>query len=166
MKMLMIRSAALALLVALSMFAAACGQEQAGKEPTGVAGEDVTGTASVDTVATQTSPTSPDSPGGTAVVPEVESGAPVAVVIEDGRIVVPEKVGPGPLVMTVKNSGAAQHNLAVEGPNNVAKELPMALEPGQEGSMEIVLAAGQYRAYCPILNHHAEGENVTFTVAP
>jgi hypothetical protein len=150
--------------MALAMIASsACSREPAEISDPGLG--TTTSATSLDAQATGTNPASPASPGGTAVVPEVESGVPIAVTLQDNTLGVQTSIPPGPVVFTVQNSGTQQHSLAVEG-ENIARQLDPKLDPGQSGSMEITLVAGQtYRVYCPILDHATNGEQVDVQVA-
>lgn len=113
--------------------------------------------------ATETNPASPESPGGTAIVPEVESGVPVAVTLEDNRLGIPTTIAPGPVVFSVKNAGTGQHSLAIEG-QQIAVQLEPRLDPGQAGTLDVTLKEGTYRAYCPVLDHGTKGESVQVEV--
>lgn len=114
---------------------------------------------------TETNPTSPDSPGGTAVVPEVESGQPIAVVLHDGNIGFPATLVPGPAVLNVQNSGTMQHSLSVEQGGGAVVTLDVPLDQGQTGSKEVVFAEGTARVFCPVLDHANKGESVEVKIA-
>ena len=56
----------------------------------------------------------------------------------------------GRVTFKVKNDGATQHNLEVEGPNGET-ELPKNLDPGQSGTLTVDLSKpGKYEWYCPV----------------
>jgi hypothetical protein len=116
--------------------------------------------------AVETSPAGPDSPGGAAAVPEVESGHPIAVTLQENSIGISTTIPPGPIVFTAMNGGTEQHSLAVEQQGGIAQRLNTPLEPGQSGSMEVVLQPGPARAFCPILEHASRGESVDIQVSP
>jgi hypothetical protein len=107
----------------------------------------------------------PASPGGTAVVPDVEAGSTVLVTIEDGRILVdnPDQVPAGPAVFTVTNAGSAVHSLMVEG-DGMNKALPENLAVRATASLDGRLSAGNYTLYCPILDHREKGEATTLII--
>lgn len=115
---------------------------------------------------TQTeSATAPGSPGGTALVPSVESGATVPVMISDGRIAIDTNVPAGAVVLNVTNSGSAAHDLSVEG-EGVSLTLGGPLEANQQKTLELTLEPGkEYTVYCPLLDHRTKGEETKFTAA-
>jgi hypothetical protein len=140
----------------------ACSRERAEITDPGLG--TTTAATALDAQVTETNPASPASPAGTAVVPEVESGVPVAVTLQDNTLGIQTSIPPGPVVFTVQNSGTQQHSLAIEG-ENVSRQLDPKLDAGQSGSMEITLVAGQtYRVYCPVLDHATKGEQVDVQV--
>jgi hypothetical protein len=109
----------------------------------------------------------PGSPGGTALVPEVESGSTVLVTIQDGRMLVanPDQIPAGPVVFTFKNSGSAVHSAFIEG-EGFNRALHDNLAAGAEASLDGNLTAAKYIIYCPILDHRQKGEAVELTIKP
>lgn len=157
-------------LLAVLLFAAiACRQETAEEKKTTWLGTpnptDSSTTTAGDTAATA-SATHPGSPGGAAVVPEVDAGTTVLVMLNDNSIAVQQQnIPPGPAVLTVENRGTATHNLFIEGPGvSRAADSPIAAKGS--ATVEVNFAAGTYVLYCPIADHRQKGEQVQVTVAP
>jgi hypothetical protein len=97
-------------------------------------------------------------------IAETEAGATLVVILEDNTIGMPtEDIAPGPVVFTVRNAGQQLHAFALEGPG-VAVRTQDNLANGQEATLEAVLAAGAYKAWCP-LHETSTGEVVQFQVA-
>ena len=147
----------LAVLIAVIVLLAGCGGEEPQKIDSAV--------LSTDPPETETNPASPDSPGGTSVVPEVESGQPLAVVLHDGNIGFPATLVPGPAVLNVLNSGTMQHSLSVEQTGGAIVTLDVPLDEGQSGSKEVVFAEGTARVFCPVLDHADKGESLEVKIA-
>ena len=137
------------MLMAVMIFAA-CAQES---------GEDATVVA--DTVNPVTAPfdTRPD-------VALTEAGATAIVVLGDGTIGMPTgKLGPGPVVFTLQNTGTLLHTLSIQGAGEdaVSAVLNDPLDAGEESSLQIDLVPGTYVAWCS-LHPDEPGERVEFTV--
>ncbi|HEX2061541.1 MAG TPA: hypothetical protein VHK90_12440 [Thermoanaerobaculia bacterium] len=143
------------------MFLAACREEGKEKDETWMgASTDTSGTASETASATH-----PGSPGGTAVVPDVDTGTTVLVLMEDNSIAVREQaIPPGPAVLTIENRGSEVHNLFVEG-EGISRAADNPVPEGQSATMDVVFRPGTYTLYCPILDHRTKGEEVTITIA-
>ena len=127
--------------------------------------ETVTDTAAtaVDTAATE-SATHPASPGGEALVPDVDSGTTVLVMLSDGSIAVREQtIPPGPAILTVENRGTGVHNLFVEG-EGISRAAGDNIAAGGSATVDVNFKAGTYTMYCPVLDHREKGEQVTVTV--
>lgn len=111
------------------------------------------------------SATHPASPGGTAVVPSVDAGTTLVVVLENGSIGIQEQsIPPGVAVMTVENRGTEVHNLFVEG-EQISRAAGDPIPAGGSTTFEVVLRPGKYLLYCPILDHRERGEYREITVA-
>lgn len=94
--------------------------------------------------------------------PETESGATLAVVLEDNTIGLPAQIPAGPVVLTVRNAGQQLHTLSIEG-ETLQATLENNLATGETGNLALELAPGTYRAFCPL---HADSgvESVEFAV--
>jgi len=123
---------------------------------------ETSGTAA-DTTAAETG-THPASPGGTALVPDVESGTTVLVLLNDNSIAVREQaIPPGPAVLTVQNGGKEVHNLFIEGAG-LDRAAGDTIAQGASATVEVNFKPGTYTLYCPIANHRQNGEQVTVTI--
>jgi plastocyanin len=157
-------------LIAVLLFAlAACrGETDAEKKTTWLGTPNPTDSSTTtagDTGATA-SATHPGSPGGAAIVPDVDAGTTVLVMLNDNSIAVREQaIPPGPAVLTVENRGTEPHNLFIEGPGvSRAADSPIA-EKGS-ATVDVTFTAGTYVLYCPLADHRQNGEQVQVTVAP
>ena len=122
-----------------------------------------TAATAVDTAATE-SATHPASPGGEALVPDVDSGTTVLVMLSDGSIAVREQtIPPGPAILTVENRGTGVHNLFVEG-EGISRAAGDNIAAGGSATVDVNFKAGTYTMYCPVLDHREKGEQVTVTV--
>jgi uncharacterized cupredoxin-like copper-binding protein len=62
----------------------------------------------------------------------------------------------GTIAITVKNTGAVTHALAVQTPSGVVKTAPIS--PGSTATLKVDAAkAGRYTFFCPIGNHRGAG---------
>lgn len=147
-----------------SLFAFACGGDE-NKNETWMGTPKPTASDTANTSMTDTaSGTLPGSPGGTALVPDVAAGATLLVMLNDNSIALPaEKIGPGPVVLTVQNQGTEVHNLFVEG-EGISKAAGDPIEVGKASVMDLTLKPGTYTLYCPILDHRTRGEQATLTI--
>jgi|GEM_PF-2552754 len=110
------------------------------------------------------SATTPGSPGGTAAVPDADTGTTVIVVLEDSSIGVKgETIPPGPANLTASNAGKEVHNLFVEGAG-VNRGLDKNLGPGESATLDVMFQPGTYTFYCPVLDHRTKGEQVQVTI--
>ncbi|HYK01685.1 MAG TPA: hypothetical protein VE974_08005 [Thermoanaerobaculia bacterium] len=124
---------------------------------------ETSGTAA-DTTAAATG-THPASPGGTALVPDVESGTTVLVMLNENSIAVREQaIPPGPAVLTVQNGGKEVHNLFIEGAD-LSRAAGDTIAQGGSATVEVNFKPGTYTLYCPIAKHRENGEQVTVTIA-
>lgn len=100
----------------------------------------------------------------TAPQPMVESGAPIAVALEDNNLgFESDRIPAGPIVLSVSNAGNELHSLAIAslGEQIVNLRLEENLAPNESATMEAILPEGSYRAWCP-LHEDREGESVQF----
>lgn len=141
------------LLTSLLVLAIACGNRESATDTA----------ATLDTASTD-SATHPASPGGEALVPEVDSGTTVLVMLSDGSIAVREQsIPPGPAILTVENRGTGVHNLFVEG-EGISRAAGNNIDAGGSASVDVNFKAGNYTMYCPILDHRQKGEEVQVAV--
>jgi uncharacterized cupredoxin-like copper-binding protein len=63
----------------------------------------------------------------------------------------------------VRNDGAVEHSLEIEGPSGDFK-LKRNLKPGEASSVEVNLEPGTYEWYCPVGDHKALGMRGEITV--
>lgn len=151
-----------ALLVHSLVLLTACTEPEAKQDPPELA------TANTETTVPSVTDTatSPASPGGTALVPDVEAGTTVVVLLEDGRIAVQtQSIPPGPAVLTVTNGGKTVHNLFVEG-EGISRAAGDPIPEGATVTNDVIFKPGTYTFYCPIEQHRQKGEEVTVTIAP
>ncbi len=151
----------LILLALFSLFLAIACRDEKPEETWLGTSTDTSGTA------TETaSATAPGSPGGTAVVTDVDSGTTVLVVLEDGSIGVREQsIPPGPAVFTVENRGTQVHNLFIEG-QGINRAAGDTIAQGQSATVDVMLKEGTYTLYCPVLDHREKGEQIQINVKP
>lgn len=108
--------------------------------------------------------THPASPGGTAVVPDVDAGTTVIVVLTEGSVGVREQsIPPGPAVLTVENGGKETHNLFIEG-EGISRAAGDIIAAGGTRTVDVIFRPGTYTLYCPVLNHRELGEQTQITV--
>lgn len=104
-----------------------------------------------------------DQATGVAAGPAAATGEAQPIEVEIGELFLkPSEVTapPGPLAITVRNSGAAEHNLAIEGLG--ATEM---IPPGGSATLEVADAApGTYEMICQVPGHADGGMRGTFTV--
>ena len=145
------------LIASLLVLSLACGKKESGEPPL------LAGTPA-DTAATVDTATHPASPGGEALVPDVDSGTTVLVMLSDGSIAVREQSIPaGPAILTVENRGTGLHNLFVEG-QGISRAAGDNIDAGGSSTVDVNFKAGNYVMYCPVLDHREKGEQVTITV--
>jgi uncharacterized cupredoxin-like copper-binding protein len=87
----------------------------------------------------------------------------VEVSLIDGEIEMPQQLSAGPVTFNVTNNGTTEHGFDIEG-QDVEEEIEGNLQPGESGSLTVELAAGEYRAYCPVDDHASMGMEVMVTV--
>lgn len=122
-----------ALIVAASLAAGGCGEQR----------EDVSRTV----------------PQPLGPVPQVDPRAVAVVEASLGEYQIaparPRVPSPGVVTFTATNDGTVAHALAVDGPAGQVRT--PALVPGQRTTITLDLPAGQYKWYCPILDHERRG---------
>jgi uncharacterized cupredoxin-like copper-binding protein len=84
----------------------------------------------------------------------------VAVSLVDGTIEMPASLPAEPVIFKVTNNGTEEHGFEIEDQG----EIEGNLRPGETGSLELDLPAGEYRVYCPVDDHAANGMELTLTV--
>jgi glucose/arabinose dehydrogenase/uncharacterized cupredoxin-like copper-binding protein len=90
-------------------------------------------------------------------------GEAIAVSLVDGSIDMPDSIPAGTVTFEVSNDGTMEHSFEIEG-QGIEEELEENLEPGAAGSLTVELAPGEYRVYCPVADHAAQGMELTLTV--
>jgi plastocyanin len=157
-----LRRFAIGSLCLLSLFAGACREETPQEKQETWLGTttDTTGTGTATADATH-----PGSPGGTAIVPDVDAGTTVLVVVSENSLgVETQSIPAGPAVITVRNGGTALHNLHIEG-EGINRAAGDSIAQGGTATLDVVFKPGTYTLYCPILNHRENGEQATITIA-
>jgi uncharacterized cupredoxin-like copper-binding protein len=91
------------------------------------------------------------------------SGEETQVSLAEWTIDMPDQLPAGPVTFVVSNDGEFEHNFEVEG-EGIEEEFPENLQPGETGTLEFELPAGEYRVYCPVGNHAQQGMELTLTV--
>jgi uncharacterized cupredoxin-like copper-binding protein len=154
------RNAVTALLFSsLLLLGAACTDEKPNENRLGTT-TDTTGAASQTADATH-----PASPGGAAVVPGVDAGTTVLVMIQEGSIAVREQaIPPGPAVLTIENRGTDVHNLFIEG-EGISRAAGDTIAANGSASVDVNFRPGTYTLYCPLGDHRQKGEQVEVTIA-
>jgi hypothetical protein len=100
----------------------------------------------------------PSVPGGPTLVR-------IPVEFDDYVIRMPATVPPGEAHFDVKNVGHHAHRLKLTG-NGVDADMDHNLAPGEAGTLDAPLAAGTYRATCPVGPHAMLGMKRTLKVSP
>ena len=146
----------LLLIATTVLFAAACKQENAGTD---------TAPALLPPQESATdSAAHPASPGGRALVPDVDAGTTVLVMLTEGSIAVREQsIPPGPAILTVENRGKEVHNLFIEG-QGISRAAGDTIAEGSSSTVDVEFKPGTYTLYCPVLNHREQGEQTTLTI--
>jgi len=101
------------------------------------------------------------SAGGSAA-----QGAPITVSLIDGKIEMPASIPGGSVTFQVTNNGTLEHSLVIEGVDNpgFSASLDHTLQPGQSATLQVDLAPGTYRVYCPVDSHADKGMLLELTV--
>lgn len=147
------------------LLAAACGGGDEKKDETWLGTPPPDNSTAVTETSATADATHPGSPGGTALVPEVEAGTTVLVMLNDNSIAVPEQsIPPGPAVLTIENRGSGVHNLVIEG-EGIDATAGETIPQGQSRTMEVQFKPGTYTLFCPIADHRQKGEEIKVTIA-
>lgn len=88
---------------------------------------------------------------------------PVQVSLVEWAIEMPTELAAGPVTFEVTNNGRVRHNFEIEG-QGIEAVLEENLQPGETMSLEAELTPGEYRVYCPVEDHAAQGMELTLTV--
>ena len=87
----------------------------------------------------------------------------VAVGLTDFEIAMPQSVPAGPTTFVIENEGSVEHSFEVEG-QGMEQVLATSLQPGGSATLDVTLAPGTYRVYCPIANHASRGMEMELRV--
>ena len=113
------------------------------------------------------SPTREAQTGGTNAETQLRAGADstnkVAVRLMDYEITMPKELPAGKTAFDVTNAGSVVHSFEVEG-QGIEREFESVLQPGQIRTLEVNLAPGTYKVYCPVANHAERGMEMQLTV--
>jgi uncharacterized cupredoxin-like copper-binding protein len=101
-------------------------------------------------------------PGMDAASSSPTAGTSHAVHLVDYEIHMPQEFAAGRVVFNVENGGKEEHAFEVEG-NGVHQETEV-LTAGNRTTMEVNLAPGTYKVYCPVGDHEEKGMTTTITV--
>jgi plastocyanin len=106
--------------------------------------------------------------GAVANAASTEADAPAATAVSvrmtDFRLEMPTHLAPGTYTFNAMNAGQAPHALAINGPG-VANQSSAVVQPGQTATLNVTLANGSYRFYCPVDSHAQMGMELTVTVS-
>lgn len=109
------------------------------------------------TVVTATDVVSPDA--------SVGSLNEVAVSLVEWAIEMPAEIPAGEISFLVTNDGTMEHNFEIENMEmGVDEVFAQNLQAGDTMTLTVDLQPGQYRVYCPIGDHAAQGMELTLTV--
>lgn len=87
----------------------------------------------------------------------------VEVQLESFAIEMPSTIQAGPTQFNVINTSNLTHNIAISG-QGISESFDEVLQPGESKSMQVNLAAGEYRVWCPVGNHAERGMEMTLLV--
>jgi len=73
---------------------------------------------------------------------------------------------PGDVTLIVRNEGAIEHNLVVEGAGGRTLAHVPILEPGETQRIQASLPPGTYKLYCSLPGHQEAGMVATLRVGP
>lgn len=138
----------LSVLMVVTLALAACGRAPAGEVP-GAPGEAPPGAE--ETPAEET---------------PAEEGVPVMVSLAElteFAIDMPASLPAGPTTFEVTNDGTIEHNFEIEG-EGIEEVFETNLQPGETRTMEVDLAPGTYKVYCPVEGHEEQGMVTELTV--
>lgn len=94
---------------------------------------------------------------------EKDAANKVEVRLSEYAVEMPQALPAGPTLFLVRNEGHKNHSFKIEGPG-VDDMLATIVKPHEIGSLQVTLAPGEYKVYCPIGNHSAKGMAMTLTV--
>lgn len=106
------------------------------------------------------------------IAPALEGGTPaaesgdsntVSVVLAEFAFDMPAELSAGPTTFEVSNAGTFPHNFDIEG-EGVDEVFAENLQPGETQVLDLDLAPGTYRIYCPVANHADQGMEMELTV--
>lgn len=154
-----------ALVAALALLAAACGDD----EPDTEQGQHVGEALTADPGATVDQPGTPDqdtNQSGTATAPAGDGQSPVIVEIpaaEQGLAFAKESVSAatGTLTLRMPNPSSVPHNIAVDEPERAVGEV---VEKGGVSEITVNFPPGEYEYYCSVPGHREAGMTGTLTV--
>ena len=136
-------------------------QDQAPGDTTGQGVGDVWYVVEIADETTPPAPPMEEPAASPAASPAAMGGVEVSLV--DFAIEMETEVAAGTVTFNITNNGQAPHNFEIEG-NGVEAVLEENLEPGESATLEVELAAGTYRVYCPVGQHAANGMELELTV--
>ena len=96
---------------------------------------------------------------------EAAQGQNVQVQVTDQQIQMPASLPMGRTTFEVTNSGSHAHSFGITGPAG-DKVLEEPLEPGETATLEMDLATGTYRVYCPVDQNSGHALQVALNVTP
>lgn len=91
------------------------------------------------------------------------TGNTVQVSLKEYSIDMETNLAAGMTTFEVTNAGTVEHSFSIEG-QGIDQELTTTLQPGEKGTLQVDLQAGDYQAYCPVDDHEGKGMKVTLTV--
>ncbi|MGH9630889.1 MAG: cupredoxin domain-containing protein [Bryobacteraceae bacterium] len=101
----------------------------------------------------------------TTTITEKPSATENAVTVElsEMKIEMPASIPAGPTTFQIRNTGSMEHNFEIEG-NGMERELDQNLKAGESGTLQVDLAPGTYKVYCPVGEHAPKGMTMQLTV--
>lgn len=91
------------------------------------------------------------------------TGNTVQVSLKEYSIEMETSLSAGMTTFQVTNNGSTEHSFSIEG-QGIDESLTANLQPGETGTLQVDLQAGDYTAYCPVDEHEGKGMKATFTV--
>ena len=97
-------------------------------------------------------------------LPSAEDGA-LSASLVDFAVELPEQeLAAGSYTIEVTNDGSASHDLVIEDADGSEVAASEVMPPGQSGTVEVDLVAGEYDFYCSVGNHRGMGMELAVTV--
>jgi uncharacterized cupredoxin-like copper-binding protein len=96
--------------------------------------------------------------------PSAEDGALSASLVDFAVELPEEELAAGSYTIEVTNDGSASHDLVIEDADGSEVAASEVMSPGQSGTLEVDLAAGEYVFYCSVGNHRGMGMEIAVTV--